>query len=275
MPRRAGSNPPTSGYRRQNRASWDRWARSYERRHATALARAGGAAWGLWRIPEHRVRLLGPLRGKDVLELGCGAGWWSIALARQGARVVGLDFSPARLDQARVLGAAARARVTWVSAPAEQLPFPDARFDVVLSDYGATTFADPRRWIPEVGRVLRPGGSFVFAHASPFRSLAEDLRRDRLEPRLLRPYFGLHVLRDRDCTEFQLPYGEWIERFASAGLSVERLVERPAPPGTTTSYVGPEDLGWARRWPMESIWKLRKGERSDGHPPRRARARDR
>ena len=259
-----------AGYRRLNRTAWDRSAARYEETHAAALARSGGAAWGVWRIPERRLRLLDPLRGRDALELGCGAGWWSIALARRGARVVGLDLSPRRLAQARERGADAGVAVRWIRGAAERIPSPAARFDLVLSDYGATTFADPRRWIPEVGRVLRPGGALVFAHASPWRSVAQDRRSDRMGLRLRRPYFGLHLLRDRDSVEFQLPYGEWIQRFAAAGLTVERLVELPAPEDTDSSYVRVGDLGWARRWPMESIWKLRKGPNRGPSRPARA-----
>jgi len=245
-------------YRDLNLASWERWADSYERRHLVSLGRSGGKAWGLWRVPERQLRLLEGVRDKDVLELGCGAAWWSIALAHEGARVMGLDFSPKRLEQARRLMARARVDFPLVRAHAEFLPYPPDCFDLVLSDYGATTFTDPLRTIPETARVLRPGGLLVFAHASPFRSISEDPRTDRVRRRFVRDYFDLHALRTPDNVEFQLPYGRWIDLFRSSGLAVERLVEISGAGLPPSTYLSRESNAWGRHWPMESIWKLRK-----------------
>jgi SAM-dependent methyltransferase len=235
----------------------------YERRHERGLGRAGGKAWGTFRIPEQRLQLLGDVRGKDVLELGCGAAWWSIALARDGARVIGLDFSERRLEQAAYRMRAAGLEFPLVRARAERIPYPSERFDVVLSDYGATTFADPLRVVPEVARVLRPGGVFVFAHAHPLRSAAEGRRHDRLTRRLVHDYFELHRIPTYDTVEFQLPFGRWIALFGSAGLSVERIVEPRASPALRSPYVTPTDGRWAEHWPFEAIWKVRK-PRTDG-----------
>ncbi len=147
-----------------------------------------------------------------------------------------------------------------VRASAERIPYPQARFDLVLSDYGATTFADPHRVVPEVARILRPRGIFVFAHASPFRTVAVDLHGDRLRRRLIHDYFRTRVIRTPDdpSVEFQLPYGEWVDLFVGCGLAVERLIEPRAPPKARSSYVSAPDARWARHWPSESIWKLRK-----------------
>ena len=235
---------------------WGRTAAAYEARHRRSLRSGGGKAWGLFRIPESRLKLLGRVRGRRVLELGCGAADWSIALAREGARVVGLDFSAERLRQARRATEEAGVAVELVAANAESIPYPDGFFDLVLSDYGATTFADPRRTVAEVGRVLRTEGVFVFAHASPFRSVAEDFRADRFQPRLVRDYFGLRVLRTPQSVEFQLPYGEWVRLFKSSGLRVDRLIEPQAPRSRQSTYLSSQDQRWARHWPVESIWRL-------------------
>lgn len=220
------------------------------------MDRERGKAWGAFRIPERRLRLLGEVGGKRVLELGCGAADWSIALARDGAHAVALDFSRTRLEQAREAVERAQVPVSLVHARAERIPYPDGYFDIVLSDYGATTFADPERTIGQVGRVLRTGGIFVFAHASPFRSLTEDLRSDRLHRRFVRDYFGMRTLRRPKNVEFQLPYGEWIRLFGSCGFAVEQLVEPKAPATRQSTYFSVQDQQWARHWPVESIWKL-------------------
>jgi ubiquinone/menaquinone biosynthesis C-methylase UbiE len=253
------SRPDTAPASRVNRRSWDRSARRYEQLHRAVLRREHGLAWGLFRLPERTVRLLDPVRGKDVLELGCGAADWSVALERLGGRVTGLDFSHARLSQARRRVRRAHAHVRLVRGNAERVPFANGRFDLVLSDYGATAFADPRRYVPEVARILRPGGQFVFAHASTYRTLTHDLRSDRLGTTLRRDYFDLHEFRTPDGVEFQLPLGEWTELFRRVGFAVERFLEPRAPARGRTSYLSAADRAWARRWPVEMIWALRRG----------------
>ena len=71
---------------------WDGDAAAYQRRHARQLNRFDEPRWGVWGIPESTVGAVGDVAGLDVLEDGCGAGQWSIALARRGARVVGIDL---------------------------------------------------------------------------------------------------------------------------------------------------------------------------------------
>src|SRR6202011_4439836 len=111
--------------------------------------------------------VLGEVRGKDVLELGCGAAQWSIALALLGARCVGLDNSERQLAHARRLMSEAGVTFPLVHASAEDVPLPAASFDVVFCDHGAMSFADPERTVPEAARLLRPGGLFAFNAESP------------------------------------------------------------------------------------------------------------
>lgn len=256
---------------RRNRRFWDRQSAEYDRRFAPVLGGRSAMAWGLWRLPESSLHLLDPVRGRVVLELGCGAARWSAALARRGARSVGLDLSEAQLRAARAVTRRARAPVRLLRASAERLPFRAGSVDQVFCDWGALTFADPRRTIPEVARVLRPGGALVFAAASPFRYLAFDRRRDAQVARLTRPYFGMHRLEFGDSTEFQLPYSGWITLFRDAGLEVERLIETRPSGRARSRYLSLRDNGWGRRWPMECLWKLRKEVRP--RPPGVPRAR--
>jgi ubiquinone/menaquinone biosynthesis C-methylase UbiE len=133
---------------------WEATSDSYEQQHAAALSADDAMAWGLWRIPEAELHVLGDVKGKDVLELGCGAARWSIALAQRGARPVGLDLSPRQLAHARRLMAAARVAFPLVEASAEAVPLPTASFDIVFCDWGAMTFCDPARTVPEAARLL-------------------------------------------------------------------------------------------------------------------------
>ena len=80
---------------RLNRAVWDGWAAEYAAYGERAWA-ATEQSWGLWDIPEAKLRLLPDnLSGKDAVELGCGTAYVSAWMARRGARVVGIDNSSA------------------------------------------------------------------------------------------------------------------------------------------------------------------------------------
>jgi SAM-dependent methyltransferase len=210
----------------------------------------------VWRIPEAELDALGRTAELDVLEYGCGAAQWSIALARRGARTVGLDQSRAQLRHARALSSEAGARVPLVCASGEQVPFAADSFDVVFCDHGVMSFCDPRVTVPEVARVLRPGGRFVFAHSTPWGYLTWDERRDRMTRRLREPYFDIGMIDSGEGTvDFQLTYGDWIRLFRRHDFVVDDLVELRAPKHATTTYGW--DAKWARRWPAEQIWKLR------------------
>jgi SAM-dependent methyltransferase len=195
-----------------------------------------------------------------VLELGCGAARWSISLARRGARPVGLDLSKAQLSRAKELSQRSRHRIPLLRANAERLPFAPASFDLVFSDWGAMTFADPYRTVPECARVLRRGGRLVFAAAGPFSLAAWDVRRDRLGRWLRNEYFGQHRVEFKrsEPVEFRLTYGDWITLFRDSGFAIDRLVESRPPPGVESAYLTRKASEWARRWPLECLWQVRK-----------------
>ena len=259
MPTNDPSSPSSlTPHAHRNRQAWNATSDDYQDRNGPLLAASGGLAWGVWQIPEAQLQVLGDVRGKDVLELGCGAAQWSIALARAGARPVGLDLSERQLEHARALAAEAGVDFPLVHASAESVPFPDATFDVVFCDYGAMTFADPYLTVPEVARVLRSGGLFAFSHASPILMIAWALDAERAGDRLVRDYFGMHAFDDGETIDFNLPFGEWVRLFRRNGFVIEDLIEpRPAADAVST-YRDELEREWSRRWPAESIWRLRR-----------------
>ena len=214
----------------RNRDSWDAYSDEYQAKHAEALDKADGLTWGACEVPESDLHVLGDIAGKDILELGCGAAQWSIGLARAGARPVGLDLSPRQLDHARRLMKEAGVDFPLVNASAESVPLADSTFDVVFCDHGAMTYADPYLAVPEVSRLLRPGGLFAFSHHTPIETICWPLGAAKVGDRLALEYFGLHRIDDGEDVFYQLPYGEWIRLFRANGFQVEDLIEpRPRP----------------------------------------------
>ena len=247
----------------RNRAVWDQWAAQYAGPGLRAWT-AAEPSWGIWHIPEARTGVLpADLAGRDVIELGCGTGYVSAWLARRGARPVGLDNSSAQLATARRLQDRFGLRYPLIHASAEQVPLADARFDLAISEYGASIWCDPYAWIPEAARLLRPGGQLIFLVNSALLMLTVPDEDDQpATERLLRPYFGMHRFEwpGDESVEFHLGHGEMIRLLRGCGLEVEDLLElRPDPDATTRyPYV---TLDWARQWPCEEVWKARKPAR--------------
>lgn len=111
---------------------------------------------------------LGPIqKGEFVLDIGCGAGVDTIVAALMvgpEGRVVGIDLTPEMLEQAREnLRKASLENVSFQEGSAEDLPFPEGSFDVVISNGVFNLVPDKMRALKEVGRVLRPNGRFMIA----------------------------------------------------------------------------------------------------------------
>ncbi|HEV3474361.1 MAG TPA: class I SAM-dependent methyltransferase [Actinomycetota bacterium] len=242
---------------RKNRRFWDRFASEYQALHGERLA-ATARAWGIWRIPDDEIGALGALGGKDVLELGCGAAQWSAGAAEAGGRPTGIDLSARQLRHARRRLNKNDVSIPLVQGSAEELPFRDESFDVVISDHGAISFADPARTIPEAARVLRPGGTLAFCIGSPFMFISWNPKTERVDRRLHGEYFAMRSADDETSIQFQLPYGEWIDLFAGSGLEVRRLMHLRPPDGATTTYKDYAPRDWARRWPAEDLWVVAK-----------------
>jgi len=121
----------------------------------------------LWPVGERLVRRVGIGRDEAVLDIACGNGNAAIRAAQAGGRVTGVDLTPELFDSGRALARDAGVSVEWVEGDAEELPLPDASYDVVLSTFGVM-FA-PRHQVAarEIARVLRPGGRLGLCNWTP------------------------------------------------------------------------------------------------------------
>ncbi len=232
---------------RRNREAWDAWAVDYVDNGERSWRLAPGAEkWGNWSIPEADIDLLpADLAGKDTIELGCGTAYVSAWLARRGARPVGIDNSEKQLATARRLQAEHGLDFPLLHGNAETVPYPDATFDLAISEYGASIWADPYRWIPEAARLLRPGGQLIFLVNATILMLcmpdAEEAATNAIQ-----------------SVNFHLGYGDWIRLLRANGFEIENLVELYPAEGTTAADFPYATNEWARQWPTEEVWIARK-----------------
>lgn len=252
---------PTTDSVAANVRKWTRINAQYADGEAERQWAQPEITWGVFGITEASLGSpLGDVAGLDVVELGCGTAYVSAWLARRGARPVGVDPTLGQLTTARRMQEATGVRFPLVAAPAEHVPLPDASFDLAVSEYGASLWADPYLWIPEAARLLRPDGRLVFLTNSlliylcaPDVGVASDT--------LQRPQFGMHRIQwpDDDCTEYHLAHGDWIRLLRANGFEVEQLIELEAPADAVSpDYYAFVTAEWARQWPAEELWLARK-----------------
>jgi ubiquinone/menaquinone biosynthesis C-methylase UbiE len=140
---------------------------------------------------EDSLRLLGALDGTRVLDLGCGAGHNAIALARQGAKVIGVDTSSDQVAEARAACEREEVRVELHHAPLAELAFIRAdTIDAVLSVWGLVEVDDIDRVFRQVDRVLRPEHPLVLALPHPAYAMIDP---DDPERRVRRSYWETAV----------------------------------------------------------------------------------
>ena len=233
---------------RANRSWWDANADEYQAEHGGYL----GDERFLWcpeGVYEDEAGLLGPVGGRDVLEVGCGAAQCARWLAAQGARVTAFDLSMRQLQHARRIDEKLdREPLRLVQADATALPFADSGFDIVCSAFGAVPFvADSALLMREVARVLRPGGRWAFAVPHPFRWALPDLPDE--EGLVVRhSYFDRlpYVEQDEDgaasYVEHHRTFGDRIRELTAAGLALRDVIEPEYPEGLGDPWGG----GWSR-----------------------------
>ncbi len=243
-----------------NRAYWDEMADSWVAAGERLWAQ-NEPMWGVFHVPQSEVPLLpDDVDGLDVIELGCGTGYVSSWLARRGARLVGIDNSARQLATARRLQAEHGLEFPLLHGNAENVPYPDASFDLAVSEYGAAIWCDPYVWIPEAARLLRPGGRLAFLCNSVVSMLcAPDDEDEPPTERMLRPQRGMHRIAWPDgAVEFHLGHGDMIRLLHASGFEVEDMIEIFAPEDAADSSFAYAPAGWSKQWPIEEVWKARR-----------------
>jgi SAM-dependent methyltransferase len=235
-------------YRELNRANWDDRAEAHAASPGYAVTRFADDPSFLSDVVRFDLPRLGDVAGLDAVHLQCHVGTDTVSLARLGARMTGLDFSPKALEQARVVAAAAGVEVEWVES--DLYGAPDAlgreRFDLVYTGVGALCWLpDIRRWAEVVAALLRPGGRLFIREGHPVLWAATEPRPDGLLV-LEYPYFeqaepmvwddaGTYVETDHEFThnvthEWNHGLGEIVGAVLAAGLELTALEEHDSVP---------------------------------------------
>lgn len=146
---------------------------------------------------EDDLHLLGDLKGKRVLELGCGTAQRSIAFARQGATAIGVDFSPEMIDAAKRLCERERVRVEIRQSDLADLAFLRAdSVDLVVSVYALSYGRDVERVFRQAHRVLKVGAPLVFSLRHPVYDMFDDTDPERA-PVVASSYFDRSAVTER------------------------------------------------------------------------------
>jgi SAM-dependent methyltransferase len=246
-------------YVARNRRVWTKSNADYTDARAETAWAKDEITWGMTGALESRVRMLPDVDGKDVVELGCGTAYFGAWLKRAGARrVVGVDVTPAQLATAARLNEQTGLGLELVQANAEETGLSGASFDLAVSEYGASIWCDPYRWVPESARLLRPGGELVFLRNATLAVLC--WMDDDTSETLQRPQRGLHRIdwADDGSTEFQMGHSEWVRVLRANGFEILDLAELYAADDATKHAYYDFNPEWARQWPWEEIWRVRK-----------------
>ncbi|MFW5745076.1 MAG: class I SAM-dependent methyltransferase [Spirochaetota bacterium] len=248
---------------RENRSYWDgmahEWVEAGERHWAQ-----DEPTWGIWGLPESELRLLPPgMAGMTTIELGCGTGYVSAWMTRLGATAVGIDNSEEQLRTGRRLAREHGLGITFVHGNAEDVAYANESFDFAISEYGAAIWCDPYRWIAEAHRLLKPGCELVFLGTHPLAIVCAPYSGKPTGTTLQRSWFDLHVQDWRNVefdpggVEFNLSPSRWFRLFRETGFEVVDFQELRAPAHLCEDRFS-IPVEWAKRWPSEQVWKLRK-----------------
>ena len=233
------------------RAAWNRISAGYQAQHQIT---ADAAHYGPFMPDENELRLLGDVAGQRILELGCGGGQCSIAFARQGAFVVGIDLSDEQITFARQLAAQHGVDVRFEQGDAADLGrFAAASFDIVFSAYALHYVPAIERCLAEAARVLAPGGRLVFSLDHPFRQVFWDEEADEDSLLAARSYWRRGAMEWQWTggaawmRSFHRTMGDWVDLLHSAGFQVQRILE-PQP-----QLDDAEQISWAGSYDLEIV----------------------
>jgi SAM-dependent methyltransferase len=235
-------------YRTVNRANWDERAPAHAASPDYALDRFAADRAFISDVVRFDVPRLGDVAGLRGVHLQCHIGTDTISLARRGARMIGLDFSPASIEQARALAQRLGEDASFVEAEVHDAVerLGEGAFDLVYTGVGALCWLpDIRRWAGVVAALLAPGGRLFLREGHPVLWALDDERTDGVVA-LEYPYFehaeasvwtepGTYVTTDaqfahNEAHNWNRGLGEIVTALLDAGMRLTALVEHDTVP---------------------------------------------
>lgn len=213
------------------RSAWNQAAPIFNRRHEESPSLIALATGEIEEI-------LGPVDGAAILEIGCGAGRFAVALAQRGAQVTGVDVSDAQIAAARERADRAGVGMRLLRVDAADLsPLADASFDAVVAVFVTPYIEQIDAWLAACARLLHPGGRLLFAQDHPIRACFWDEEMEVESVLPARSYFDSRPLRwtftgtETGMTSHHRTIAGWFDSLHEAGFAVAQLQELPLPDG--------------------------------------------
>ncbi len=212
------------------------WNQSSKDFQKTAKMKLSDIHWGVHAPYEKELKLLGKIKGKKVIEVGCGGGQNSIALAKKGAKVTGIDLSKEQLKFAENLAKKERVKVNFIKGDFQKLSkyVKKESFDIALSSWAFQYSPDLNKLFKEVYKVLKKNGKFVFAMPHPFQDIIDPMEfKKKRRIKFERSYFdtgryeevGVVKGEKRVFVGFHVKVSDIFNALVKAGFKVEKILE--------------------------------------------------
>jgi ubiquinone/menaquinone biosynthesis C-methylase UbiE len=210
---------------------WNIISRSYQKKTSISLE---DVHYGPISPGESELKLLGDVKGKDALEIGCGGGQNAIVLKKWGANSVGLDISEEQLKHARKLAEKEHVKVSFHIGTMEDLSmFDDESFDIVLSAFGIGYSENLAKTFREVFRILRKNGLFVFCDVHPLADRGRIVRHGKRRAWAIFNYFDRKKYSwswrfDAKVAKFHGRHrtlSDYFDCLVGTGFAVDRILE--------------------------------------------------
>lgn len=170
------------------------------------------------------------VKGKKVLDLGCGSGIRTRKLAKLGAKVVGIDFSKTLIEIARKNNP----QIIFYIGDIKKMPFKNSEFDIVSSNLVLHYFKDLKPAYKETHRVLKKGGIFVFSIHHPFCGSKKKIIINNKKEQIFTEYFHnkafqWNMLKGMNVTSYHHTFENIITNLRETGFKIDEIIETKAP----------------------------------------------
>jgi len=242
------------------------WEATSEKYQDTAKIHTKSAHYGPYAPDENRLKLLGNVRGKKILELGCGGAQCSIAFAKQGAKVTGMDLSEQQLEYAKKLAEKNNVKVDFIQGSFQDLSkLKSNNYDIVFSAFAFQYSPELNKLFKQIHRVLKKKGIFVFSFDHPFYSTIDVKTNKIVRKYEAGKYIEEEVRQDgkkHKFVGFTRKIGDIYDSLLKSGFFLEKIIEpiemKNQVAWTKDFWKGVYPKGLVKMIPPTIIFKARK-----------------